>query len=131
MKPGFLLLDEPTIGLDGPGQTALITTLRKIKAETGIGLLVASHDPDFLFSLTQRVLLLVDGRLAADTTWGGLVEKVDTLRAYNLELPFLLSLLYRLEAAGAPVAAAQESEEQAWAELNRFCGERMKGGSGP
>ncbi len=129
MKPRFLLLDEPTIGLDGPGQTALIETLRKIKAETALGFLVASHDPDFLFTITRRVLVLIDGKLTADTTWGGLTQKGPSLGALNLELPFLLSLLHRLHAAGAPVEAAQETMEGAWAELTRLCQERQKEGA--
>lgn len=129
MKPRFLLLDEPTIGLDGPGQAALVETLRKIKAETGLGLLVASHDPDFLFSLTRRVLVLNDGKLTADTTWGGLTHQGPALEALSLELPFLLSLLCRLQAAGAPVEAAQETIEEAWAELSRFyLGRKQEGG---
>ena len=129
MKPRFLLLDEPTIGLDGPGQAALIETLRKIQAETALGLLVASHDPDFLFSFTRRVLVLIDGKLTADTTWGGLTQRGASLGAQNLELPFLLSLLRRLQAAGAPVEAAQETMEGAWAELTCLCRERKKEGA--
>ena len=128
MKPRFLLLDEPTIGLDGPGQAALVETLRRIRAETGLGLLVASHDPDFLFALTRRVLVLVDGKLTADSTWGGLLQTGPALETQGLELPFLLSLLHRLQAAGAPVAAAQETPEEAWAELTRFSRARRQEG---
>ena len=128
MKPRFLLLDEPTVGLDGPGEVALAETLRKIRAETGLGLLVASHNPDFLFGLTRRVLVLVNGKLKADTTWGGLCGRGPELEAESLELPFVLSLLYRLQTAGAPVAAAQETPEEAWAELARFCRQRQQGG---
>lgn len=130
MKPQFLLLDEPTIGLDGPGHQALTAVLRKIRTETNIGLLVASHDPDFLYALTERVLVLAGGKLCADTTWGGLVGQEESLASLGLQLPFLLSLLRRLQAAGAPVEPSQDRIDGAWAELNRLCRAGEKGATG-
>lgn len=127
MQPSFLLLDEPTIGLDGPGETALKSALLQIRAETDIGLLVASHDPDFLYPLTKRVLLLAGGELQADTTWGPLVENFSLLAAHGLALPFLLGLLYRLKEKGAPVEAVQDSPEEAWRELTRFYQQSKEG----
>jgi energy-coupling factor transport system ATP-binding protein len=127
MKPRFLLLDEPTIGLDGPGYEGLIAVLEKLRAETKIGLLVASHDPEFLYALTERVLVLAGGKLYADTTWGGLAEQEESLAGLDLQLPFLLSLLRRLQVAGAPVDPIQERRAGAWAELKRL---REAGGKG-
>ncbi|HHT05495.1 MAG TPA: ABC transporter ATP-binding protein [Hydrogenispora sp.] len=129
MKPGFLLLDEPTIGLDGPGEEALRQTLKRIRTETAIGLVVASHDPDFLFMLTERVLVLVGGELQADTSWGTWAQKAAAVSP-DLELPFLLGLLRRLAEAGAPVNAAPETPADAWDELFRLRREGEKGGKG-
>lgn len=129
MKPCFLLLDEPTIGLDSRGEETLRQTLQRIKRETEIGYLVASHDPDFLFALTNRVLVLVGGELQADTTWGGWAKQAESV-APDLELPFLLRLLSRLAAAGAPVDTAPDTHTEAWGELLRFRREREKEGSG-
>ncbi|HHW11541.1 MAG TPA: ABC transporter ATP-binding protein [Firmicutes bacterium] len=127
MKPRFLLLDEPTIGLDGPGEEALRQTLQRIKTEMGIGLLVASHDPDFLYMFTDRVLVLVNGELRADTTWSAWAQKASAV-APDLKLPFLLGLLRRLAEAGAPVNAAPATPAEAWYELSRLRRAREKGG---
>lgn len=129
MKPRFLLLDEPTIGLDGPGEEALRQILERIRKEAAIGLLIASHDPDFLYALTDRVLVLVDGVLKADTTWSDWAQKAETV-APDLKLPFLLGLLRRLAAAGAPVDAAPATLADAWGELFRLRRAREKGGTG-
>ena len=130
MKPRFLLLDEPTIGLDSPGYQALTAVLQKLKAETDIGLLVASHDPDFLYALTERVLVLVGGKLYVDTSWGGLAGQEEVLASLGLQLPFLLSLLRRLQEAGAPVESTQDRIDGAWAELSRLRRAGKKGATG-
>ncbi|NLM38236.1 MAG: ABC transporter ATP-binding protein [Firmicutes bacterium] len=129
MKPRFLLLDEPTTGLDGPGEEALRQTLQRIKTEWALGLLVASHDPDFLYMLTDRVLVLVGGELRADTTWGAWAQEAAAV-APDLQIPFLLGLLRRLAEAGAPVQAAPATPAAAWEELFRLRREREKGGAG-
>lgn len=129
MKPRFLLLDEPTIGLDGSGEEALRRILARIRTETAISYLIASHDPDFLYALTNRVLVLVDGELRADTTWGDWAQQAARV-APDLKLPFLLGLLHRLAAAGAPVNTAPATPAAAWNELSRLCRERVKEGIG-
>lgn len=127
MKPQVLLLDEPTIGLDGPGKQTLINLLTKFKEEIGISLLIASHDPDFLFSLTRRVILLDKGKLQMDSTWGGLVKKHRELETMGLELPLLLRVLLRLKEKGAPVSPEQDQELKAREELRKLMKKEPKG----
>jgi energy-coupling factor transport system ATP-binding protein len=57
LKTDFLLLDEPTAGLDAQGKVFIYELLQVLLAE-GKGVLIASHDPDFFASLaTGRVEL--------------------------------------------------------------------------
>ncbi len=127
MKPQILLLDEPTIGLDGPGKQNLISLLKKINNELGVSLLIASHDPDFLFSLTRRVLLLDRGQLQMDTTWGALVKKTRELKKTGLELPLILRVLLQLKEKGVPVDPGQDQEAKARGELEKLVKEESEG----
>ncbi|NLE74351.1 MAG: energy-coupling factor ABC transporter ATP-binding protein [Actinobacteria bacterium] len=69
--PPFLVLDEPTRGLDPTAKSALADLLARW-AETGMGILVVTHDIEFAARCAHRVILLGDGGILAD----GPVEQV-------------------------------------------------------
>lgn len=66
LNPEILLLDEPTAGLDQAGKDTLITQLRAYVRQRKRGLLIASHDIEFLLEVVHRLWVLHEGRLAAD-----------------------------------------------------------------
>ncbi len=64
-EPGWVVLDEPTRGLDYAAKTHLAAALAQLAA-AGHGVLVASHDVEFVAGLCQRVLVLAEGEIVAD-----------------------------------------------------------------
>lgn len=67
-SPKVLLLDEPTNGLDTETENLIVERLSQMQ---GITLVVVSHNSKVL-SMTQRLIVLEQGRLLAD----GLTEKM-------------------------------------------------------
>jgi iron complex transport system ATP-binding protein len=65
-RPRVLLLDEPTAHLDPRFQLELLTLLRELTQEDGIGVAVAMHDLNLVGSWADRVALLAGGRLVAE-----------------------------------------------------------------
>ena len=61
----MLALDEPTRGMDREAKAELALELRR-RAERGLAVIVATHDPEFAASCAQRAILLADGRVIAD-----------------------------------------------------------------
>jgi len=61
-NPKFLILDEPTTGLDYKRKTELIDILIKIHNK-GIGVLLISHDMNFVQQLPGKVAKLENGRV--------------------------------------------------------------------
>ena len=59
-KPRFVVADEPTGNLDSSTGQTIVRLLRDIVRETGIGLLVATHDA-MVVSSADRVLQIHDG----------------------------------------------------------------------
>ncbi len=57
-EPTVLLLDEPTAGVDEPGQEALNARLRRLQDEQGVTILVISHDLSVVFQSATNVLCL-------------------------------------------------------------------------
>lgn len=69
--PPVIVLDEPTSNLDAAGRGEVVETLRRLKA-SGKTLLFASHRPDEVIGLADRVLVMERGRIERDTTPEGL-----------------------------------------------------------
>jgi iron complex transport system ATP-binding protein len=63
--PGMLLFDEPTNSLDLAAQHALRRTMRTL-AKSGIGIVLATHHLADIIPEIKRVIVLKDGRIAAD-----------------------------------------------------------------
>jgi len=62
----IIMLDEPTSALDLGKSQKLLTLLQKLNRETGITVLLVSHDLQLLARHCRRLLLLADGVLQAD-----------------------------------------------------------------
>ncbi|MCB5169126.1 ATP-binding cassette domain-containing protein [Streptomyces bambusae] len=64
-RPGLLLLDEPTRGLDYAAKTRLVEVLRGLAA-AGHSIVLATHDVELAAELAQRVVILAGGEIVAD-----------------------------------------------------------------
>jgi branched-chain amino acid transport system ATP-binding protein len=64
--PKLLLLDEPLAGTGHDDSQRVVETLRRLKSDTTIVLI--EHDMDAVFSLADRVSVLVYGRVIATDT---------------------------------------------------------------
>src|SRR6266478_5030669 len=62
-EPNLLLLDEPARGLDAPLRAGLYATLRQVRAEFDVPILLVTHDLDECFELGDEMLILRDGRV--------------------------------------------------------------------
>jgi ABC-type Mn2+/Zn2+ transport system ATPase subunit len=62
-EPDFLVLDEPTSGIDLAAKQAIMDLLRRLHAERGLALLMASHDLPVVRRYAQRAVWLRAGRL--------------------------------------------------------------------
>lgn len=68
MRPSLLLLDEPTARLDPIAAERFFDVIARINRETGTTVLLSEHRLDAAFAVSDRVLLLSDGRIVADGT---------------------------------------------------------------
>lgn len=66
LEPEVLFLDEPTAGLDPITARTLDALLASLNRDLGITVVVVTHDIDTLLSIPQRIVVLRDGRVAAD-----------------------------------------------------------------
>jgi energy-coupling factor transporter ATP-binding protein EcfA2 len=64
--PGLLLLDEPTSQLDPVAGDELVWLLRRLNEDWGTAVVVAEHRLERCLPAADRVIALVDGRVACD-----------------------------------------------------------------
>ncbi|MDD3269279.1 MAG: energy-coupling factor transporter ATPase [Syntrophomonadaceae bacterium] len=69
-EPEFLILDEPTTGLDDYRKKLLEEYLYKA-ARLGTGMLIVSHDLSFVNRIAERVVVMEKGRIQSDSRQGG------------------------------------------------------------
>jgi ABC-2 type transport system ATP-binding protein len=67
--PGILFLDEPTIGLDAPSKLAVRDFVRRLNREQGVTVLLTTHDMHDVEALAERVIVIGQGRLLADSSF--------------------------------------------------------------
>ena len=61
--PAVLLLDEPTSGLDVSVQARILDLVRRVHRETGVAVVLVSHDLGVIRTLAERLLVMRRGRV--------------------------------------------------------------------
>jgi energy-coupling factor transport system ATP-binding protein len=105
LEPRILVLDEPSSNLDAQACTQLAAQLARLKA-SGKTIVIAEHRIHYLEDIYDRVLLIVDGRVADE--WGSAefsALSVAELEALGLRTRSLDGLVPRRPAAAASSAA--------------------------
>lgn len=60
LKPAVLILDEPTSNLDPAGTADVLATIDRIRARSGLTVMVIEHEADEIFHRADAVLLVKD-----------------------------------------------------------------------
>ena len=88
MGPGLLILDEPTANLDPSGVAEVRDVVASVVEHTGATLVVVEHRVDVWASLVDRVIVVADGRIAADGPLRQVLEEQgEALRERGIWLP--------------------------------------------
>ncbi|MFD7593527.1 ABC transporter ATP-binding protein [Kitasatospora sp. NPDC059812] len=99
-EPRLLVADEPTTALDVTVQAQILDLLHELRAETGAGLVLVTHDLGVVAGSVDRVLVMKDGRAVEH---GPVTEVLGTPREPYTRA--LLSAVPRVDAPGVPGAA--------------------------
>ncbi|WP_018133172.1 ATP-binding cassette domain-containing protein [Effusibacillus pohliae] len=110
LQPEVLLLDEPTAGLDPQAQRELLEVIVRLR-QTGVTLVVATHDLDLFFPLADQVVVLQKGRVAFAGSVRELAAQPDLLENAGLQPPFVARIAYRLRKKGLDLGNPLTVEE--------------------
>ena len=101
MEPEYLVLDEPTSLLDPRGRRDVINLILKLHKK-GITIVLITHRMEEA-SMSQRVIVLNDGRIEMDGPPQDVFKEVERLRSIDLSVPPLTYLSYLLKKEGYPL----------------------------
>ena len=103
LHPKYLVLDEPTAGLDPQGREDLIATICNLHKKWKLTIVFVSHSMEDIARLADSVIIMNHGKVAIKDTPEEVFRHTELLRAAGLKEPRILHLLHRLKAAGVPV----------------------------
>ena len=103
LHPKYLVLDEPTAGLDPQGREDLIETICNLHKKWKLTIVFVSHSMEDIARLADSVIIMNHGKVAIQDTPEAVFQHTEILQAAGLKEPRILHLLHRLKSAGVPV----------------------------
>ena len=88
-KPFWLIMDEPIAGLDSKFKRELLSLLNSLR-ESGVGILIVTHDLEFALLNSDRVLVLQEGKLVCDAVPEAAARFL--YASHTLKLPDIVNL---------------------------------------
>ncbi len=106
MEPKCIVLDEPTAMLDPRGRREVIDTITRLNQDKGITVILITHHMDEA-AKAQRVVVLSEGKIAADGTPQEVFSQVELLHELGLAAPDTVELCYELNKLGFSLPLTQ------------------------
>lgn len=103
MKPDVLILDEPTAGLDPKGRDEILDQIAKLKAETGITVILVSHSMEDVAKYVERIIVMDHGSVLYDDTPKAVFSHYRKLEEVGLAAPQVTYIMQALRQSGMPV----------------------------
>ena len=121
LKPEYLVLDEPSAGLDPRGRDEIFEQILQLYHSTGMAVVLVTHNMEDVARLAKRLLVMNRGRIEFDGKPADLFHDSGLpLHEFGISLPYMTELLRFLRSRGldlddtllsaAAVAAAIQTE---------------------
>ena len=99
MKPKYLILDEPTAGLDPKGREEFLELIADLHRQ-GLTVVMVSHSMDDIARYAQRMIVLEHGEIRLEGTPQTVFAQYELLERIGLGVPTLTKLLIELRKQG-------------------------------
>lgn len=113
MEPDYLILDEPTAGLDPGGRDEILGVLRELHEKKGIAVILVSHSMEDVANYVQRIVVVNDGQIAFDDTPRNVFQHYKELEAIGLSAPQVTYIAHALRERGLMVDESVTTVEEA------------------
>ena len=112
MRPGVLILDEPTAGLDPAGCEQILRNICDYHTQTGSTVIIVSHSMDDVARLADRLVVFNHGAIRFDGTPEEVFSQPEELRSIGLAVPAATELAMELKKLGLKLPNSIYTTEQ-------------------
>lgn len=127
LEPKYLVLDEPTAGLDPKAREDLLQRITELHRKKKLTIIFVSHNMGDIARMAERVVFMHDGRVLVDAPPSEAFFANKEIEEAGLAVPPTVALLSRLQEKGLPVEADAFTVEETVKRISRAV--RKKGGT--
>ena len=120
MRPKYLILDEPTAGLDPRAREQMMQNIKILHEREKVTIILVSHSMDDIARFADRVIILNQGKILADGNPRDVFAKTDILKTAGLAPPSATQLLLTLKEDGIDVDTDLITIDEAEKEVEKF-----------
>ena len=100
-NPDFLILDEPTAGLDPGGRDEIFELITKLHENNNMTIILSSHSMDDMAKLAKNIIVMNHGKIEfMGSPREVFNSNVDRLKEIGLDVPQVLELAIKLREKG-------------------------------
>lgn len=104
IHPEYLILDEPSAGLDPIGRREIFSQIQEWHEKKGITVILVSHNMDDISRLANRLLVISDGKILLDGKPLDIFStKQDVLKQAGVAVPPVTEVLQYLQGRGLAI----------------------------
>lgn len=119
MKPKYLVLDEPTAGLDPLGREEILAQIKSLHKDYGMTVILVSHSMEDVARYANKLVVMQQGQIEMMGSPEEIFRERDRLIEIGLALPAVTELLYQLSKRGLEVNKEIFTLEEAVKELKK------------
>ena len=105
LKPKYLVLDEPTAGLDPKGREELMQRIMKLHRQEKNTIILVSHSMDDIARFADNVVIMNRGRVLMEGTPHEVFVREDFIRQAGLDVPQITNIVKALKIRGWDISS--------------------------
>lgn len=123
MKPDYLILDEPTAGLDPAGRNEIFEQIKKLHKLNKQTVILVSHSMEDVAKLVEKVIVLYKGKVHMQGTPKEVYKNAEELVRIGLGVPQIVEVVSELRKRGFnikdDIITVEEAKTEIIKELRR------------
>ena len=117
MRPGVLVLDEPTAGLDPRGRDEILDQIAYLHRQSDMTVILVSHSMEDIAKYADRIIVMNKGKILYNDTPKQVFSHYQELEKIGLAAPQVTYIMHDIREAGFDVGVTATTVEEAADEI--------------